>query len=97
MTASGTYTVELDPTTFPPGTVLSADPDGVVDLKFVVTIGPGENVRSAVFGLSIPVLPKTGSSPLNILRLAFALLALGLVLTTGRRRRARPQSSSTQA
>ncbi|BAN03690.1 SdrD B-like domain-containing protein [Ilumatobacter coccineus] len=83
----GTYTVVLDPDTFPHGLGLTVDPDGNPDGRFVVTIGPGEDSRAAVFGLAPPVLPRTGSGVGVLLRMAALLLAAGAVLMLLRRRR----------
>lgn len=83
----GTYTVVLDADTFPSGLGLTVDPDGNPDGRFVITIGPGEDSRAAVFGLAPPVLPRTGSGVGVLLRMAVLLLAAGAVLMLLRRRR----------
>ena len=83
----GTYTVVLDPSTFPDGLRLTVDPDGNNDGRFIVTIGPGEDSRAAVFGLAPPRLPRTGSDLGMLLRSAGLLLAAGLILMMLRRRK----------
>jgi large repetitive protein len=83
----GTYTVVLDPTTFPNDVVPTGDPDGVIDMRFEITVGPGDDIRTAIFALSPPVLPTTGAGVTAMLWMAALLLFAGLFLLGTRRRR----------
>lgn len=89
----GRYTVVVDTSTVPAGTQISADPDGAVDGNATVTLGPGQEITTIDFGISIRSdagagLPTTGAEVVNVLMLAVAALGLGwlLVVTTRRRR-----------
>lgn len=50
----GDYTVVLDPDTFPAGVVPTVDPDGVLDMRTDITVEAGDDIRTAIFGLSPP-------------------------------------------
>jgi len=84
----GTYTVVIDPTTFPDGTTRASDPDATDNGRYTVTVRGGDTVRNADFGLSSPPLPATGSdATLRILTVGFGTLIVGLLLAFGIRRR----------
>lgn len=83
----GTYTVVIDPDTYPEDLRLTVDPDGNPDGRFSVSIGPGEDNRDAVFGLTPPTLPRTGSGAGLLLQIAALMLAAGAALMLLRRRR----------
>ncbi len=89
----GDYVVRVDPTTLPPGVVITADPDGNPDGTTRVTVDPGEDVTTIDFGGRVPPpapgpLPKTGATIALTLAIAAMLLAAGwfLIGTTRRRR-----------
>ncbi|MEO8606576.1 MAG: SdrD B-like domain-containing protein [Chloroflexota bacterium] len=58
----GTYTVEVDLTTLPPGLIATYDLDGGLDSTTTVTIGPGEDLLTVDFGYAPPIPPVAGSS-----------------------------------
>ena len=53
---AGDYTVTVDPGTLPPGLAQSGDPDGILDGRSTVTLGPGEDNLDQDFGYSAPAL-----------------------------------------
>ena len=88
----GDYVVRVDPTTLPPGVVITADPDGTPDGTTNVTVGPGEDVTTIDFGGRTPPvqpggIPATGANIALTLMLAALLLAAGWFLLGATRRR----------
>ncbi len=88
----GRYTVVVDTSTVPAGTQISADPDGAIDGNATVTVGPGEDITTVDFGISIlngagAGLPTTGAGVVNVVMLAVAALGLGWLLVVATRRR----------
>ncbi|MEM1332950.1 MAG: SdrD B-like domain-containing protein, partial [Actinomycetota bacterium] len=77
----GIYTVEVDPTTLPTGFDVTVDGDGTVDGRTTVSVGPGDEIRTVVFGVSEPTLPTTGAALVWLIRIATMLLVLGAVIT----------------
>ena len=88
----GRYTVVVDTSTVPAGTQISADPDGAIDGIATVTVGPGQDITTVDFGISIrndagAGLPTTGAEVVNVVMLAVAALGLGWLLVVATRRR----------
>lgn len=83
----GVYTVVLDAESFPAGVTPTVDPDGVLDMRTTITVGPGDDIRTAIFGLSPPLIPRTGSEIGVIMQIAGLMLLAGFALLTIRRRR----------
>src|SRR5205085_7875299 len=58
----GTYTVEVDLTTLPPGLLETYDLDGGLDSTTTVTIAPNQDLLTVDFGYAPPIPPVAGSS-----------------------------------
>jgi large repetitive protein len=88
----GTYTVRIDPDSLPEGLVPVSDPDGTLDLETTVTVGGGETILTADFGLdeADPRLPFTGFDLTTYVAIGLAILFGGFALLAfGRRREGR--------
>lgn len=84
----GTYTVEIDTSTLPAGTVIVSDPEGVNDGSAVVTVAAGEELTTIDFGIGDPgLLPSTGGNVRTPLLFGLMALLLGSVLVLAGRRR----------
>ncbi len=88
----GTYTVRIDPDSLPDGLVQVSDPDSALDLETTVTVGGGETILTADFGLdeADPRLPFTGFDLTTYLAVGLAALLAGFALLAfGQRREGR--------
>ncbi|BAY65999.1 Cna B domain protein [Calothrix brevissima NIES-22] len=54
---AGSYTVQVDTSTLPNGTILTGDPDGSNDNRSLVTLTAGENNLGQDFGYRFPTAP----------------------------------------
>ncbi len=90
----GTYTVEVDTATLPSGSAIVFDPDGSNDGRFIVVVGPGDDIMTVDFGVApattgLGTLPATGATIVRILTVALSLVAFGWLLFGTSRRRSR--------
>jgi len=89
----GVYTVRVDSTTLPPGTIVVSDAaDPVNNGETTVTLGPGQDRTDVDFGVASPRLPVSGANTMVILLLAGLALAIGVWLWSARRR---PRATSS--
>lgn len=88
----GTYTVRVDPSTLPDGTVVVSDPEGATDGSATVTITAGEDLVTVDFGIGDPgLLPSTGGDASLPLLVGFFAILAGCALVAASRRRFAPQ------
>lgn len=93
----GTYTVSLDPSSFPTDMSIVFGPDGNLDSLATIELSSGEDVGTIDFGLDLPDIPPpagplalTGRTTSGAVLASLLMLLVGAVLIFGVRRR-RPE------
>ena len=94
----GTYTVSLDPSSFPADMSIVFGPDGNLDNSATVELASGEDIGTIDFGLDLPEIPPvsgplalTGRTTGETVLASLLMLLVGAMLIFGVRRR-RPVS-----